>query len=257
MGVLHVAEVGEGDRVVLVHGSGTEAGQRAFGFGAQRELADEFRLVLPDRRGYGGSPDVDRSDYRRDAEDIAELLGEGAHLLGHSSGGVVAMLAALRNPEAVRSLTLIEPACFQVAADVPVVAEAIRRNRAALAAVPAEIPDEDLVRLNYESVGFPAPDATPELVRATRTALNELPTWEAPIPVEDLSRVKPALVITGTWDVAPQAYRDNGGEPIMECARVTAQRIGAELLRVPGASHWPHSQRADVVNDKLRGFWRS
>lgn len=256
MGGLHVAEFGEGPRVVLVHGSGTWAQHDAFGFGAQLELADEFRLVLPDRRGYGGSPEVGRSDYRQDAEDVAELLGEGAHLLGHSSGGVVAMLAALRDPGAVRSLTLIEPACFQIAADAPVVAEALRRNREAIAAVPAGIADEDLVRLNFESVGFPAPEATPELVRATRAALNEHPTWEAQVPVEGLAQVKPALVITGDWDVAPPAYRTNGGEPIMECARVTAQRVGAELLRVPGASHWPHSQRADLVNDRLRRFWR-
>lgn len=256
MDLLHVAEIGDGPRVVLVHGSGTWARHDAFGFSAQLELADEFRLLLPDRRGYGGSPDVERSDYRQDAEDIAELLGDGAHLLGHSSGGVVAMLAASHNPAAVRSLTLIEPACFQAAGDAPIVAEALRRNREALSAVPAEIADDELVRLNFESVGFTAPEVTPELVRATRAALNELPAWEAEIPVDDLAEVKPALMITGTWDVAPQLYRDNGGEPIMECARITAQRIGAELLRVPGASHWPHSQRADLVNDRLRRFWR-
>ncbi|MEV0086231.1 hypothetical protein [Saccharopolyspora sp. NPDC050642] len=39
----------------------------------------------------------------------------------------------------------------------------------------------------------------------------------------------------------------------MECARVTAERIASQ---VPGASHWPHSQRPDVVNDALRELWR-
>lgn len=245
-----------GETAVLVHGSGTWATQELFGFAGQRPLADRYRLVLPDRRGYGRSPEVERSDYDRDADDIAALLGAGAHLLGHSSGGVVAMLAAARAPGAVRSLTLIEPACFQAAADAPVVAAALERNRRSIASVSPDLSDEDLVRLNYESVGFEAPEATPDRIRATRAALNELPTWEAPIPVDQLRAMeRPKLVITGTWETAPQAYREHGGEPITECARVAAERIGAELLRVPGASHWPHSQRAEVVNAALREFW--
>ncbi|MER5392391.1 alpha/beta hydrolase [Saccharopolyspora sp. NPDC002686] len=256
MSVLHVVERGDGERVVFVHGSGTWATHDAFGFGEQLPLAEEFRIVLPDRRGYGGSPDVERSDYAQDADDIASLLDGGAHLVGHSSGGVVAMLAAARGP--VRSLTLIEPACFQVAADAPLVAAALERNRAAVASVPPDLTDADLVRLNFESVGFEAPEPTPELARATRTALNEFPTWEAQIPADALAESDfPKLVVTGTWENAPQAYREHGGEPIMECARVTAERIGANLLRVPGASHWPHSQRPDVVNAALREFWKA
>jgi hypothetical protein len=130
-------------------------------------------------------------------------------------------------------------------------------NQEAIASVPPELSDADLVRLNFESVGFEAPPVTPELVRATRTALNEIPSWGAGIPVEPLATALwPKLVISGTWEDAPAAYREHGGEPIMECARVTAQRIGADHLRVPGASHWPHSQRPDVVNDALRKLWR-
>ncbi|GAA4619616.1 alpha/beta fold hydrolase [Saccharopolyspora hordei] len=258
MTTLHTTERGTGDRAVFVHGSGCWAAHETFGFAAQLALADDFHVVLPDRRGYGGSPDVERSDYAQDAADVAELLDGGAHLVGHSSGGVVAMLAAAREPGSVRSLTLIEPACFQVAADAPLVAAALERNRAAIGSVPPELSDEDLVRLNFESVGFAAPEPTPELVRATRTALDEHPAWEAEIPVERLAEAGfPKLVITGTWEDAPQAYREHGGEPILECARVTAERIGADLLRVDGASHWPHSQRPETVNAALRELWKA
>jgi len=41
----------------------------------------------------------------------------------------------------------------------------------------------------------------------------------------------------------------------MACARVTAERIGARLLRIPGASHYPHAERAEVVNTALREFF--
>ena len=45
-----------------------------------------------------------------DAALIAERLGDGSHLIGHSFGGAEALLAAARRPDAVRSLILIEPA---------------------------------------------------------------------------------------------------------------------------------------------------
>lgn len=56
-----------------------------------------------DRRGHGDSPDLDgayRTDYEVDA-DIVELLGDGAHLVGHSDGAVAAMLAAAPWPKLV------------------------------------------------------------------------------------------------------------------------------------------------------------
>jgi pimeloyl-ACP methyl ester carboxylesterase len=42
----------------------------------------------------------------------------------------------------------------------------------------------------------------------------------------------------------------------MACARVTAERIGARLLRVPGASHYPQVEQPDVVNAALRETFR-
>ena len=77
-------------------------------FESQHSLAARYRLLVPDRRGYGSSPEIDHSDYDDvDAADGVELLGEAAHIVGHSYGGVVAMLAAGCRPQAVRSLALI------------------------------------------------------------------------------------------------------------------------------------------------------
>lgn len=88
-GAVHVTAVGpeSGPTAVLVHGSTSWGDDPVYGFAAQRPLADRFRLLLMDRRGCGGSPDAgDRfpGDYLADADDIAELLGAGAHLVGHS-----------------------------------------------------------------------------------------------------------------------------------------------------------------------------
>ena len=96
-GPVHVIVWGGGrtlaPRAVLVHGTMTW-GTDEYGFAAQRPLAEMAELWVVDRRGFGASTDVGESDYELDAVDIAGLMEGGAHLVGHSYGGVVAMLAA-------------------------------------------------------------------------------------------------------------------------------------------------------------------
>ena len=87
-------------------------------FAAQRPLADlGYELVLPDRPGHARTPAIGREDLELDAVWLAELLGDGADLVGHSYGGAIALCAAGLRPDAVRSLTLIEAPIFSVALD--------------------------------------------------------------------------------------------------------------------------------------------
>ena len=110
MSNLFVDSWGTGTRVVLVHGSLATGGEE---WQAQRPLADEgFHLLVPDRRGYGKSPVAEGEDFLRDADDIAELMGDSAHLVGHSYGGLGVLFAAARRPDATLSIALLEPAAF-------------------------------------------------------------------------------------------------------------------------------------------------
>src|SRR3546814_13001552 len=58
-------------------------------------------------------------DILRDAHDVVEVLGDGAHLVGTSMGGMVSMNAAGLRPDLVHSLTVIEPPAFALANDIP------------------------------------------------------------------------------------------------------------------------------------------
>ena len=69
-----------------------------------------WRLKLMDRPGFGQSPSRGPDDMAADAILIADRLGDGSHLIGHSFGGAEALLATARRPDAVRSLILVEPA---------------------------------------------------------------------------------------------------------------------------------------------------
>src|SRR5438270_13886052 len=117
-GPLEVREHGSGPPVLLVHGSVADA---ELTWRCQAELAKRWRLITPNRPGFGASPPLSRGDFEEEAPLFAVLLGAGAHLVGHSYGAVIALCAAALRPEAVRSLTISEPGCLGVAAGVPAV----------------------------------------------------------------------------------------------------------------------------------------
>ena len=96
--------------VLLHHGAGSLRAWDAFlpGIGGGR------RVLAYDRRGFGSSPRdaaFDAGLFERDADDLAALLlardATPAHLVGHSDGATVALVAAYRHPELVHSVTAV------------------------------------------------------------------------------------------------------------------------------------------------------
>ncbi|QWF84928.1 alpha/beta fold hydrolase [Amycolatopsis sp. CA-230715] len=248
---------GAGPPVLFVHNIFTWGTDEAYGFAAQRPLADRCRLLVMDRRGYGASPDTDRSDFDVDAADIIGVLeaqAGGAHLVGHGNGGLAALLAAAQRPELVRSLALIQPAAFDVAKTHPAVRAMFERVRASSGAEAPELTPEQFLRAATEGIGLPAPAPTPHRLRAVATSMAERPVWEATVPVPPLaSATWPKLVIRGDWENAPELYREYAGEPLRACAHALADAIGARLLTVPG--YYPHIEEPLAVNAALRELW--
>src|SRR3954464_348003 len=98
----------EGPRFVFVHG--------LFGQGKNwttiaKGLADRHRVTLLDLPNHGHSPWTDTVDYVDMAQMVAgelEAYDEPVTLVGHSMGGKVAMQLALRRPELVRALVVVD-----------------------------------------------------------------------------------------------------------------------------------------------------
>jgi pimeloyl-ACP methyl ester carboxylesterase len=106
--VIGYRQTGSGPVLVVVHGGG-----RASHHYRQlaEALADTYTVYLPDRRGRGLSGSAgDNYSIIRECEDLATLLNKtGAQFVfGHSSGGLIALEAALKLP--VRKLAVYEPA---------------------------------------------------------------------------------------------------------------------------------------------------
>jgi len=242
MAGLFVKRVGRGPRVVLLHG-GVLAGELCWR--QQLRLADRFALEVVDRAGYGRSQQVSPGeDLDADAPLVAGLLAGGAHLVGHSSGAVAAILAAARRPGAVLSLTLCEPVAFQVA---PGSAEAQQMARGLERHLQATGDGAEWLRGFLAIVGrrVAVPDQLPppmaQGVRAIR-AVRRRP-WEGELPVGRLAAASfPTLVISGDHSPAFEAV----------CDALTA-RLQAQRAHLPGAGH-ATPETGDAFNKTLEAF---
>jgi 3-oxoadipate enol-lactonase len=107
--VLHYAQAGQGDPVVLLQGANLP--MEMWDAQVQSFIA-EFRVVRFDVRGFGGSGPRDSVPYQSHA-DLRALLDHlgiaRAHLVGLSLGGRIAVDFALTYPDRVQSLVLSAP----------------------------------------------------------------------------------------------------------------------------------------------------
>jgi pimeloyl-ACP methyl ester carboxylesterase len=244
-GRLHVEEWGTGNPVVLVHGSLATGAEE---WEAQRPLADEgFRLVVFDRRGYGQSPFATGEDFLVDADDIVELIGDGAHVVGHSYGGLGAMIAAARRPDAIKSLTLLEAPALVPADDAPAW-EALVEEIDVLWG--QDIRDEEWVVRFLTAVGSDPDQFPPEMlalaVPLVPVVRQGRPFYTAAIPLGELAAAPfPKLVVSGGHHVGFDQM----------CASL-ARRIGASHAVVEGAGH-EIQFAGDPINQALQSLWRS
>ncbi len=234
----HYTDQGSGDAVVLMHGgiSGGDAWQ-----GAVEALVGGYRVLVPERRGHGHTPDVD-GDYTYPAmadETIAfldQVVGGPAHLVGYSDGGIVALHVAIARPDLVRSLVPISTN-FHVDGLVPGVLEGWESgdpNDEAMAGM----------REAYAAVSPDGADHWPVLLRKVLRMCMTGPT----LTVEDLARISaPALVIAADDDMVDLRHTVTLYEALPD----------AELAILPGTSHaLPEERPADLlrlVETFLRG----
>jgi pimeloyl-ACP methyl ester carboxylesterase len=110
---LEYEATGAGEPVVFIHGAFIADAFRPLV--AEARLAGSYQRITYHRRGYAGSSrSAGPISVGRQAADCRALLShlgvERAHVVGHSSGGAIALQLALDTPWVVHSLALLEPA---------------------------------------------------------------------------------------------------------------------------------------------------
>jgi len=216
---------------VFVHGSG-RSGAAAWP-GIDR---DDFVFVT--RYGFVAEPA--RTDFDTDVAIVLEAVGEGAHVVAHSYGGIAALLAAAAS-DRVRSLVLVEPAAFSLSRGLP----ATEAHVGAMAPALAQWERLDAAAFAVAfmtALGVPdvSPPESPEgLLTAERWRLQR-PPWDAQLDPTVPARI-PTLVVTGNWNAEYEEV----------AARLV--ELGARHELLEGFGHAAH-EHPEFMN-RLQTFW--
>ena len=223
---------GEGPALILVDGALTVHSSSS-GAELARLLAPHFTVYGFDRRGRGESGDTLPYAVDREIDDIEALIdraGGSAFLYGHSSGGPLAMRAAIRLSGKVSKVALYEPpynndpgaqaSWSQYLRQLEeALAEGRRGDAVALFMRFTGMPAEQVARLRRAPF-WPGMEAVAPTLAYDHAAILGKP-WS--VPTELAARVPvPALVMAGT-----------AGLPFMpDAARVLSQAIPQGQLRM-------------------------
>jgi pimeloyl-ACP methyl ester carboxylesterase len=269
---LHYVEAGEGPLVVLLHGF------PEFWYGWRLQIqplaAAGFRVVAPDMRGYNLSsrPEgVQAYDFDHLTADIRGLIHErgaqSAMLVGHDWGGSVAWATAMKYPEVVDRMAILN------AAHPRKLTEGLHH--------PGQL------RKSWYFFFFDLPDVPEFVVHANRWHFfrNFVKDANPPYTTEEMDRYIEAWSQPGAAAGMINYYRSSVRQPAKEAEAalrpisaptlvIWGERdtyLGSELAephhddvpnldrveRIGDASHWVHHDAAERVNQLLTEFFES
>jgi 3-oxoadipate enol-lactonase len=214
------------------------------------DLSDEFRCITWDERGFGQTEAHGPFTYWDSADDALALLShlgvEGAFFVGMSQGGFLSMRAALRSPDRVLGLGLIDTDAGIEPDETKPAYEAMRAEWV------ANGPSDALAGAVAGIIMSPGYDPTPWIGK-----------WQA---AAKESIVEPFGALMGRddiWDQVPKimapAIVFHGSEdaafPMQKAERLARELPHCEdLVRIDGAGHASNLSHPDEVNGPLRAF---
>jgi 3-oxoadipate enol-lactonase len=213
-------------------------------------LRDSYRVVTWDERGHGEAEHEGTWTYWDSADDLVAILDhlgvETAVLAGMSQGGFLSLRAALRYPERVRALILLDT---QAGPEDP---EIVPLYEGMTAAWAADGPSQDTLDFAAAAILGPGSDEQPwKDLWAAMPNHRSPQVMHALIEREDITDrldeiTVPALVVHGDADASI---------PVAKAEELAAGLKGAlPLVLVPGAGHAANLTHPERVNAAITAF---
>jgi pimeloyl-ACP methyl ester carboxylesterase len=249
-----------GSSMVLLHpGVGD---RRAWRWCAPSWAGAGFRVIAPDRRGFGDTEY--QPEPHDDVDDLVAVCdataADPATVVGNSRGGEIALEYALRCPERVTALVLIAPFVNGYDLDGWEASEGEEAldERIAAASEAGDLDEVNRLELHYwldgadQAEGRVRGDARALMDEMNGRALRASPPGDTPARTDLWSRLGeiacPALVLVGEYDL-PGLVRH---------ARELADVIPtAEFEVIAGAAHCPSLDQPDALTATILRFARS
>ena len=254
---LHHEVMGDGPPLVLVHGSWSE---HTTWQPAAALLADDFRVLIYDRRGHSRSERLGASHTRRDDEDdlaaLIETLDDGpAHVVGNSFGGLVALGLAARRPDLVRSVAAHEPPALSILSSgsrARLVGAVTAVANRVLEEIEAGHAESAARRFTEVALGPGSWELIPAGMRAA--IVGNAPAFAAQqrdphsidVDARGLDRLGPRVLLS-SGDTSPQWL-----QAIVE--ELAEQLPSAKVATIAGAGHVPHLTHPVELVELITGF---
>lgn len=249
---------GTGEPVLFIHGAFIADAFRPLL--AEPLLADRYQLIIFHRRGYTGSSRVSgpttMEEQAADCRSLLRYIGiERAHVVGHSFGGCIALQLALDTPDAVHTLTLLEPG-LMVGESAQGYRDALARGQQRYRAVGARVAVDEFLEARWPGYRDPLERLLPG---AFDQAIENGPTWfEQDLPAQlhwsfgeaEAGRVtQPVLsVLGGDSDALWSRFG--------ETHRLLLEWLpDAEGFILPGTTHFLQLQSPGDMADSLAAFF--
>ncbi|HOT97409.1 MAG TPA: alpha/beta fold hydrolase [bacterium] len=246
-------KLGSGPPLIILHGL---FGMSDNWLTIARRIAAKHTVFLPDQRNHGDSPHSDAFSYELLAEDLEEFIvqqGLGVvSVIGHSMGGKAAMCHALRYPQRVAKLVVVDIApkaydhpFFRRVLDFMVALDLSRfERRAEIDAVFAEVVPKPSVRQFI-------------LKNLQRTESGY--RWQIHVKSlsENLDRIFAAVGEGGrSWDKPALFVRGGRSDYVLDEDEALIKTLfpQARLVTIPGASHWLHVDAEEILCSHLRAY---
>lgn len=254
--VTNYHDLGDGDPVLLIHGSGPGVSAWANWRTVLPELSQHYRTIAPDMIGFGYTS-ADRVEFDLDAWcgqaiGLLDHLGiERTAIIGNSFGGSIAAHVAVRHPERVTKLVLMGPATrsFPLTDGLDAVwgysgdrAEMAHLVRDVFVADGSSITD-DLIDLRHAAAARPT-------VQERFSALFPAPRqrWVDALGLTDdeASRLTtPTLIVHGRQDKVL---------PLSASEDLVRTAPNARLEAIDNCGHWVQIEQTDRFIDLVTAF---
>ena len=254
-----ILEAGEGEPMVLLHGTGGHIEAYARNI---VELSEHFRVICVDMIGHGytDKPDIPYGIdvYSEHLKNVLDALGLAkVYLSGESLGGWVAAWFAAEHPEYVHSLVLNTPGNVN---SKPEVMAALKAStlKAVLEA------NYDNVKTRLEWLMYDKSQVTDELIEARYNIYTQPSYQQAVHNIVYLQDVEARKKYT--WDASwcnkisvPTllCWTDHDPTSTVEEGKMLLDLIpGSELAVIESAGHWPQWERVEEFNKVLIDYFK-
>ncbi|MCA8927566.1 MAG: alpha/beta fold hydrolase [Alphaproteobacteria bacterium] len=247
-------EAGNGPPLLILHGL---LGQARNWASQMKRFAADYRVLVVDLRNHGRSPWAEGMTYEAMADDIAALaerIGPPVRIVGHSMGGKVTMVTALKYPHLVERPVVVDISPVRheqtpfydyldamLGLDLSAIARRGQADRLLADAIPSDA-ERAFLLLNLAADGGQGLRWRPNL-RELRDRLPDILDWP-----EFLFRYRypePILFVAG------------GDSPyIQDSHKAAIARLfpQAEYATIPGAGHWVHADQPQAFFDTVSAF---